>query len=427
MATAMIMVMVMAHQKKAETAISGSVATVSWPFRLLIVVVASALAWLTAVNGVAGIAASSNPMLAQKIAPFDSRANAAVADFQLQSSAEGNPPSSTGDYARRAIARDPLSVSSYRVLGMLADIDRNPSKAVSLVRYAGVLSRRDFGTQLWLIQNAVDRKNVPEALAQFDVTLRAIPQSHAFLFPILARALEDKEYIEPIANVLKTSPSWMEPFGAYAINNGVATGNLAQVFTKLRSSTVLKKSSLPQMLVNELIARDNAMVAYRYAAAVSGNNVAMSGVSDPNFMLRGGLSPFAWLLRQDGDIFVAANDPGIRVSAQNGRAGVGASQILALSSARYRLATTGHYARTAPDQLIWKLSCVGASGPLIGQVAVVSSSADRLSESDVIVPEGCPMQWLKLEVAPDDEPGAFEGQVTSVNLLRIPSDTQVNE
>ena len=143
--------------------------------RIAICIATPLLVWLTTANGLAGIAESSNPKMAQQIAPFDSRANAALADLMLQSSGTGEPHKSAADYARRAIARGPLSISAYRVLGLMADSEGRPRAASALLHYAGRLSRRDFGTQLWLIQDAVNRNDAAAALAQFDVTLRAIP------------------------------------------------------------------------------------------------------------------------------------------------------------------------------------------------------------------------------------------------------------
>lgn len=419
MATAMTMVMVMVIAVPND--IDGGAANQirRWQVRTALAIAASVLAWLTIANGLAGIAASTNPQLAHQVAPFDGRANATLADLMLQSGGGAKPPASVANYARRAIARDPLSISAYRVLGLIADLDKRPDQAAALLHYAGRLSRRDMGTQLWLIQDAVNRNDTSAALAQFDVSLRAIPESHAFLFPILAHALEDDEYVQPVTRVLASGPNWMEEFGAYAINNGIATTNLAQVFANLKSKISVKNSSLPQLLVNELIARDKAIAAYRYNAALFGQPNTQADVNDPNFALPGGLTPFAWILRQDGDVFVRGNEPGIRISAQNGRGGVVASQLVALVPARYRLITKGHYARTGADQLVWQLSCVGPSGSMLGRASVVAAAQDQIVESQVVVPEGCPMQWLRLELAPTDEPGSFQGQVTSVSLRRL--------
>ena len=384
--------------------------------RIGAVALASGLAVLSIVTGLAGVAVGQRPALAHQLAPFDARASAALADYQLQMAGGNAPPSSTAALAENAISRDLLSVQAYRVLGLIADTQSKPKQSAGLMHLAGALSRRDLGTRLWLIQEAVGKDDVTGALDQFDLSLRAIPESQAILFPILAQALKDDEYVTPLARVLARDPSWLRPFAVFTINGGIATENIAKVFVQLRNLEAIKNGDLPQLLVNQLIAEKQYDVALRYFEAVSGRRAANALVSDPTLEMTRGLTPFVWLLRQDADIFVDRLDKGVRISSPQNRSGTALSQLLALTPGRYRLSATGHHGSSGSDQLTWVVACTEVPDPPIARLAIPASVKDQTLSVDFSVPVGCRAQWLKLNASPAEGAGPFEATARSVAL-----------
>ena len=55
----------------------------------------------------------------------------------------------------------------------LAIISTRPGQGEALFHFASSLSRRDVPTQLWLIEDAVRKNDIPGALSHYDAALRS--------------------------------------------------------------------------------------------------------------------------------------------------------------------------------------------------------------------------------------------------------------
>ncbi|MDT9096849.1 hypothetical protein RSW32_26335, partial [Escherichia coli] len=72
-----------------------------------------------------------------------------------------------------------------------AQLHGDVGAARRLFAYGQRLSRRDNSTQLWAIEDAVARNDIPDVLRHYDVALRTSPNLADILYPVLASASAD--------------------------------------------------------------------------------------------------------------------------------------------------------------------------------------------------------------------------------------------
>ena len=77
---------------------------------------------------------------------------------------QGNQGAAAIDAATRSIARNPLNKDAFGIFGLVSLANTDPERTSRRMAMADRLSRRDLGAQLFLIEDAVRRNDVAEAL-----------------------------------------------------------------------------------------------------------------------------------------------------------------------------------------------------------------------------------------------------------------------
>ena len=150
---------------------------------------AIATGWLLVVVSGANIVREVRPDLALGMMPFDARAKAKSAE-RLSASPRATPAQlrEARRLATEALDRDPTIASAWRTLGLVSTLRNRPGAAAGFFHTSERISRRDVPTQLWLIEEAVARNNIPAVLHHYDVALRTSRASHPLLLLILIAA-----------------------------------------------------------------------------------------------------------------------------------------------------------------------------------------------------------------------------------------------
>ncbi|CAM3177541.1 hypothetical protein SPAN111604_08595 [Sphingomonas antarctica] len=375
----------------------------------VILVVVLLLAVVTARVSIAASARRAAPELALRASPGDARALVTLAESAL---IEPNGLQRAAGYARQAIERDATLSTPYRILGFAADERGDLPMAERLIAGSARLSRRDLPGQLWLINRAVARDDVPGALEHFDVALRTSDKAPAILFPVLAGATAEPRVIEPLARRMTGAP-WADPFLRWAIDNSPETHGLAAL-----SLAFNKHRPLPDEVVAQLASRLSDKGAYTELRPVRAISAArLTGgdwISDPAFAKPTGVGAFEWALGQDGSAQVtrginADGKAGMMFEAPVNRVSEIARQLLTLPAGDYRLTIDGSIDHGKAN---WSIVCAGPGGATLGSLPMASRPIDMM----VKVPANCPAQLLTfLSVASDD--GAT-GSVSRVSLRK---------
>jgi hypothetical protein len=242
--------------------------------------------------------------------------------------------------ATTVVRREPANVVAVRTLALTAAVtDRGDAKAKRLITYAESLSRRDLPTQLWLIENNVAANNIDSALLHYDRALRTNLAARDILIPILAEAAKQPAVAHPLAKMLATRPMLWTEFADKFIFASDAPDALALTMGVLRldPSKEGERNFLQQTMVSLVDGGAPAKAYSLFTSAVGKSIPSGTFVRNGSFTDAPKLAPFDWLLLDETDLSATrdrrgdgANDWSLFLTAQNGRNGVVARQLLML-------------------------------------------------------------------------------------------------
>ncbi len=385
--------------------------------RLALAAVAAVLGYYSVTFSVAQVVVGSDPELAYRLAPYDGRITAALSEAL---SGEGATPADLAraeSLAKRALQQDPTAVAAAATLGIVADGRGDKAAARRYFTYAQKLSRRDLRTQLWMIEDAVERGDLAGAVRQYDITLRVFPTMGELLYPVMAGASSDPLIRAELVKTLAARPLWGESFIDSVAAKGPDPQSTAALFVALRRAGVPVSETARAGAVNALIAGGQLDAAWAYYAAVHpGADRRRS--RDARFAAATETpSQLDWTAINDGSGLTTSIQGGVfDFAAPASVGGPMLQQLQLLPPSSYRL--TGHSTgieQAAGALPYWTLRC--QDGRELGRVEVPNSSVAGGNFSGTFsVPAGCPVQTLLLMARPSDAVSGLSGQIDRVEL-----------
>lgn len=392
----------------------------AWAARTGLALILAILGYFSVVHTLAETLESRDPARAHALAPSNARVTAALAEKRFADHPDDDPLSISAQLARRALRQDPTAVKAVSTLGLQAQMHGDTGRTQRIFDYAQMLSRRHLPTQLWVIEDAVARGDIAQALRHYDIALRTSSRASEVLFPVLGSAIAQREVRRDLIALLRQRPLWADDFVGFVAASGTDPKAVADVLQGLRGSGVPVTAEAVAFLVNRLLAAGATDDAWRYYATTRG--VTDRGMSrDPDFE--------ANLMTPSVFDWTPVNDAGIVTSFQrgpsggvfdfatsSGNGGIVLQQMQLLPPKTYRL--EGHSTgieQPAVSAPYWVLSCRGSGE--IGRVAVPNSAQAGGQFTGVFtVPASCPVQVLALVVRSTSSVAGVTGQIETVRL-----------
>jgi len=367
----------------------------------------------------------SDPQTALRLAPDDAEVLATVAARTVRSqirSAAARAQASRE--AKAALMREPGNVSAVATLGLIAAADGKVATARSFFAYSMRRSRRNLSTQLWLIEDAVGRNDVSEALSHYDIALRTSSRAPAILFPILISAVSDPQIRAGLVPLFRRGPLWKEAFEITLAQQTHDFAAAADLFAKMAAGGVAPSATSENILLSNMVTAGQIDGAWRYyrlhrlrSDPIQPRNATFSPAGTDG-------SPFDWGLINDNGI---SSSLGGGNNGQGGAlsftispsiAGIIAQQVQKLPAGRYRL--SGHsreIRQEAKNYLRWEILC--SDGRPLGKAMINASEAAAASFSaDFEIPANCSTQLLRLIALPSDDVAGITGQMLDVRIDR---------
>lgn len=296
-----------------------------------------ALGWLSvAVSGSSSMRAV-RPDLALKFQPLDARAHARAAELQIVRSQRRSNIDAAERFALAALQRDVTVAAAWRTLGVAALARNERNKAEQMFRFAGAVSHRDLPTQLWLIEDRVQRNDIVGALRHYDIALRTTRASHDILLPILVGATADDGIVRPLLSLLNTAPPWRYAFLERLGRDPPHAGNLVRIIERTRSSATADETSLWPLAMRTLVERRQVESALRIYRLLSHSRAPGALLRNGNFDASNAYPPFDWQLQDESGLGAeqrpsAGGSGNLRlyVRASSGSGGMVARQLLTL-------------------------------------------------------------------------------------------------
>jgi hypothetical protein len=397
---------------------------VEWGIRALLAVGAAVAGYVSLANTLA-YALKGSPARAHVLAPNDGRVTARLSQQLLTAETTKVNRGKAEQAARLALKQDPTAVRAVATLGLSAQLRGDATLARRLFAYAQALSRRELQTQLWAIEDAVGRDDVPGVLKHYDIALRTSKTAPDLLFPVLASAVSDPAIRTALVKTLAPEPGWSESFIAYVTSHGPDPRSTAALFLGLRRVGVVVPESARAPVIHALIAGGLLDEAWRYyASARPGADRRAS--RDPQFVIdTQSPSLFDWVPVNDGSVTTSIQrSEGGGVFDFAAPASVGGSllqQMQLLPPGTYRI--VGHSSGIEQEtgaRPYWALSC-RQDGRELGRVPLPNSTqAGGRFIGNFAVPANCPVQMLTLVAPPSNALAGLSGQIDRVQLAPVP-------
>lgn len=403
---------------------SGRRSATEWGIRSALAMAAAGLGGISVAHSLGLALSAGSPARAHTLAPWDGQITARLAQQRLVDEPGAQARVATEQLARRALDQDPTAVASAATLGLAAQMRDNTAGARRLMDYAQRLSRRNLQAQLWAVEGAVARGDIPGALRHYDIALRTSTTAPDLLFPVLASAISDPAIQSSLVSVLAKQPIWGPGFVTYVASSGADPRATANLFTKLHRAHVPIAAEATSVVITSLVAASAMDEAWRYYAAVR-PGAERSASRDPRFTAELSTpSAFDWTAVSNGSVSasIERSVAGGRLdfSAAPGASSVILQQMQVLPAGAYRLEGHGSgIEQPEQSQPYWVLTC--RNGSELGRIAIpnLSQNAGVFTGRFDVPAQGCPVQTLSLMVRPSDEVSGVAGQIDRIRLAPV--------
>jgi hypothetical protein len=266
-----------------------------------------------------------------------------------------------------------------------------------------------------LIQDAVIRNDIPDAIRHYDILLRTSTAVSTVLFPALASAIIDPNVRSALVGALSNHPNWGNGFIDYLAGNGSDPQPTVALFRDLRRAGILVNDGDSALVISALVAAGDADDGWSYYQSVRpGADRRMS--RDPRFNARlDRPAPFDWTPINEGGISTSiqqGDKGGVFVfQAPPSVGGVMLRQLQMLPAGEYVLdGRSEGIDQPVNSRPYWTLSC--HSGRELGRIPLPNSTVwnGRFS-GRFTVPADCPIQVLALNALPSNSISGVEGQI----------------
>lgn len=385
-----------------------------------------AAATLTFALAASGVTESRNPVLALRFNPSDSGALAARAE-QLLTVQPDDPPAQVRTLAEASLRQQNLNPRALRILGYFVTLHADTTRGRALIMLSERQSRRDTGTQLWLIEDAVQRGDVRQALAHYDIVLRTHPAIYTTLFPVLTQAISNADIRTALAPYIHRDQTWAPLFLAHAAANST---DLPALVDLVLQSGGLKDTAAARAQTRDLLQRliANKMFATARRLAVGTSGEAAARLTTASFLPSDGVAPadpMAWQVRAEADaggqfIGRSSKAPVLSVFANPATVSPVASKLLYLTPGNYKLtAQVTQFQGDEGAELRWRLRCPLLAANTGEDRSVWSFTSGRGSvNADIVIPEGCAVQYLDLIGVGGTGSDSMTATVSAISLRR---------
>ncbi len=392
-------------------------------------IISAILVCAATINAVANITRRKAPAIALSVIPGEPVALAAAAERQFTASQSPASLAAVDRLLRQAVRQQPLHPAAIRLFGYSADIKGKPVAARNALMLAARLSRRDFGTQLWLIEDAVRDGNNGRALVHYDIALRTTISSRPILFPTLTDALAEPAIRRALVPYVRKGPNWMP---AFLYDATAATENPENVAALLLAAGNMTYrgdfSNVPNAVLNRLATKSRFAAFQAYFLSLPKASPATLGAVDLDKKTVGlEFAPAGWQISEGASVggnFSPAEKQGrfrLDAFASSGERGTVMHKFVFLQPGQYRMVARHGGLEDAPDARVdWTMQCVaGEKATPVGVASVPVVGGTFAAEMEFAVPaSGCDGLMLVLQAAGGSAQGGAEFSVDRITLER---------
>jgi hypothetical protein len=384
---------------------------------IIIMIVSLAIMLASALTTMGAITKIRVPELAVLLLPLNGFASENLASSMLKVMIVANqgqfPERITPDLAnlaKQAFLAEPITPDAVAVLAFGGD----ESAKSKLMHQAFLLSRRQQLVSGWMIADSAARKDIPAVLNHYDTMLRSGSSSSSAIIPLMARALENEDFVEPFADLLSQNPRWAVQFWTTVVGTPESLENAARLRALTYSPEEIDQSSTDGILISSLV-RNKQFAAARTLYQIL-NDRGKSGPASENgaFEYEPRYPPFDWMLFSTGQYSAIIADGKLRLGATPNSGGLFARRLVLIPAK-----TIGIEAKSPgiPDnaKIDVSLTCAEAVDRPPQPISIpLRSKLTRQKISNL--QSGCGFYWLDINARAAEGVSGFDVSFDSVSL-----------
>ncbi len=388
-----------------------------------------AAAWLVFSFSAANALVRYDPDWALKFWPDHGPALARKSDIDLSRVRSPKAAKLVLETSREALRHDPIDGRAMRVFAYANEVAGNRDIASAAMVMTETITRREFGAHIWLIEDAVRRNDIDDALRHYDIAMTTNIKGRSVLFPVLSQAIGDPDIAKAMGPIVRSDPVWLPQFLQSALDGSVPSDSIARVvvaakglpdgeeFRSIESQLLMrlfaeKKYSLLRPVVQTI---DRLPKQTYTSIAFSPHN------TDSRF------APVTWQFFADNEAggqlrsLDGASQLLVYASATGG--GMAAQKTLFLTPGRYRISfrqvhDPEYGALDDGASLLWQVRCAtddrelwrGGELPTLGQKVA----------ADFTVPADCAVQRVAITVRPGLGGEGIGVNIADPRLTKLP-------
>lgn len=376
---------------------------------------------------IAGIFASTRPVLALRAVPGDAKARARLAEQLAPTAADEQVPL-VRNLALEALRRDLTQAPAIRALATTVEPGAaGEQQAFTLMLQAQRVSKRDVATQMWMVDHYRRRGDAAAVVRHLDLALRSSEKARPGIFPLLDAASADPRTEALLLETLARRPHWAPAYALFAVRNGANLEFGARVARLLLDPRKPVDKAQFFMLIQRLADVGNHQFAWNL---YTDRSLQLGGTGQATLRNRGFDQPedtsrFDWSYTEEPDLWsakerLAGRGTVLRVGASNGRSGEVARQIIRLKPGQHKLtARIGDVSATPFERPDIRVQCApggeGSSVLLILRPDEAARAREAVA-SRFVVPAGCQFQLISIHIAGNGAANNTGAWIDDINL-----------
>ncbi len=308
------------------------------------------------------------------------------------------------DLARRAFVREPLATDALFILAVDERAREGADGTQPILEAAVGIDRRNRLLNTMQMEQAVRRRDFAAMSQSLDRLAKIEPaMAEEFVLPLI-QALADERVLDPVREILGSSPVWASSFWMAVPNNAVLAGRMYQLRQTTDRGTTAESDA---RLMDALVAGE------RYADAFAFRDSLGARVEGTGFVAANGTAPFNWDVESSGELSMRQHGSnGYELFVQRGFSGELGRQLLRLAPGTYRFE-----ARVTPvsqaANFALRLRCADNPDRVIGP---------RPLDGPVsfTVPPGCRHWWLAIEGTAWESRGEIRAEIQDMQFTAQP-------
>lgn len=329
--------------------------------------------------------------------------------------------------AHSSLVGQALNARALRQLAALEDSSGHEEKSLALIQESTAVTRRDIGTQIWLVNHYAQAGNVKQALAHYDLALRGNGNATSVLFPILTNALGAAEVRSGIASFIRSDVPWMPAFLDYASAHTQHPESFAVLLVEAGGLPLnAAYRGILSSFLSRLISMNKYDLARRTYLALHAGPVEL--LTAPDFVIASAdneLGPFGWELTTTPTFgaTLSSDESGLPLSmevfaAANETARV-ARKLMYLHAGEYKINI--EYFNTELRHgvsVTWRLECIKDLKESNFWKSAHVPGASTSIRSTFLVPKECDAIYLDLIVSGGDEQIGSDFRIQKIVVVK---------